>query len=195
LLVSTTGELARCSTARRAVPKVARLPTAGEDANLGGHPIPGGEMSGKDIRESVGLLLVVASLVFVGMEIRQSTAVARAQSRQFLTENHREWAYTLATNPELSDLFNDTWDPDDARTTEQRQASYLMFALMRHLENVFLQVNEGVIDESVFESYAWTDLTYFQSESFDAWWAANSSRFNESFRDAFENEYGLVPQP
>jgi hypothetical protein len=152
-------------------------------------------MSGKDIREFVGLLLVVASLVFVGMEIRQSTAVARAQSRQFLTENHREWAYTLATNPDLSDLFNETWDPDDGRSTEERQASYLMFALMRHLENVFLQVNEGVIDESVFESYAWTDLTYFRSENFVAWWAGNSSRFNHAFREAFENEYGLAAQP
>jgi hypothetical protein len=149
-------------------------------------------MSNKDLREFVGLLLVVASLVFVGVEIRQNTAVARAQSRQFLTENHREWAYTLATNPELSDLFNATWDPDDGRTTEQRQASYLLFALMRHLENVFLQVNEGVIDESVFQSYAWTDLTYFGSDNFNAWWAANAGRFNESFRDAFEDEYGLA---
>jgi hypothetical protein len=67
--------------------------------------------------------------------------VDRDQSRQFLTENHREWAYTLAENPELSDLFNETWDPDDGRTTEQRQASYLMFALMRHLENIFLRAS------------------------------------------------------
>jgi hypothetical protein len=92
-------------------PKAVQLPTVGLEANLGQNLIPGGHMSGKDVRESVGLLLVVASLVFVGMEIRQSTAVARAQSRQFLTENHREWAYTLATNPERSDLFNATWDP------------------------------------------------------------------------------------
>jgi predicted secreted acid phosphatase len=152
-------------------------------------------MSGKEVRESVGLLLVVASLVFVGMQIRQSTMVARAQSRQFLTENHREWAYTLATNPELSDLFNEAWNPNDGRTTEQRQASYLMFALMRHLENVFLQVSEGVIDESAFQSYAWTDLTYFDSEKFDAWWASNSGRFDESFREAFETEYGLASAP
>jgi hypothetical protein len=73
-------------------------------------------MSGKDIRETVGLLLVVASMVFVGLEIRQGTTVARAQSRQFLTENHREWAYTLATNPDLSDLFNATEPVNDSET-------------------------------------------------------------------------------
>ncbi len=33
-------------------------------------------MSGKNFRETVGLLLVVASLVFVGLEIRQNTLVA-----------------------------------------------------------------------------------------------------------------------
>ena len=36
-------------------------------------------MSGKDIRESVGLLLIVASMVFVGVEIQQNHNLARGQ--------------------------------------------------------------------------------------------------------------------
>ncbi len=35
-------------------------------------------MSGKHIRESVGILAVVASLVFVGLEVRQGAAATRA---------------------------------------------------------------------------------------------------------------------
>ena len=37
-------------------------------------------MSGKAIRETLGFLAVVASLVFVGFEIRQNTQVARGQT-------------------------------------------------------------------------------------------------------------------
>ena len=39
-------------------------------------------MSGKTIRETLGFLVVVASLVFVGMEIRQNTIAARAAAYQ-----------------------------------------------------------------------------------------------------------------
>jgi hypothetical protein len=70
-----------------------------------------------------------------------------------------------------------------------------MFALMRHLENIFLQVEEGVVGESVFQSYAWRDLTYFDSDNFRSWWDSNSGRFNTSFRVAFESEYGLNSVP
>jgi hypothetical protein len=36
-------------------------------------------MSGKAVRETLGFLVVVAGLVFVGLEIQQNTAIARGQ--------------------------------------------------------------------------------------------------------------------
>ena len=41
-------------------------------------------MSGKAIRETLAALGVIASMVFVGMEIRQNTAVARASAHNDL---------------------------------------------------------------------------------------------------------------
>jgi hypothetical protein len=55
-------------------------------------------MSGKAIRETLGFLAVVTSLVFVGMEIRQNTAVARGQARRNLRPSIKNgwcsWAKT-----------------------------------------------------------------------------------------------------
>lgn len=48
-------------------------------------------MSRTELRETVGLVAVVASLVFVGLEIRQNTAVARGQARQNLADLNQEW--------------------------------------------------------------------------------------------------------
>ena len=48
-------------------------------------------MSGKDLRDAVGLLAVVAGLVFVGFEIQQNTAVARGQTRQELAIQFQDW--------------------------------------------------------------------------------------------------------
>ena len=44
-------------------------------------------MSGKAIRETLAALGVIASMVFVGLEIRQNTALARAATRHALTDS------------------------------------------------------------------------------------------------------------
>ena len=63
-------------------------------------------MSRKAIRETLGFLAVVASLVFVGIEIQQNTSAIRGQTRQSLNADYREWQMAMATSPELfqSDL-------------------------------------------------------------------------------------------
>ena len=55
-------------------------------------------MSGKAVRETLGFLAVVASMVFVGAEIRQNTAAIRGQTRQALNVDYREWQMTMASS-------------------------------------------------------------------------------------------------
>ena len=66
-----------------------------------------------------------------------------------------------------------------------------MFAWLRHLENVFLQVQEGVVDASVLQSYGWVDQRQFSSTGFAPWWSDHRGRFNDDFLAAFE--MGLRP--
>ena len=61
-------------------------------------------MSGKAIRETFGFLAVVASMVFVALEIDQNTASIRAQTRQQLSDANSELLIAMAT----SDL-GDRW--------------------------------------------------------------------------------------
>ncbi len=150
-------------------------------------------MSGKAIRETLGFLAVVASMVFVGLEIRQNTAVARAQARQFLTENHREFVLTLATEPDLLAAYTDRFPEGDGRTEAERQADYAMFVWLRHLENVFLQVQEGVADETFLMGYGFGGQTNLRSPGFADFWTSRRSRFNPDFVAAFEAEYDLAP--
>ena len=150
-------------------------------------------MSGKAIRETLTALGVIASMVFVGMEIRQNTTVARAQVRQFLTENHREINIGLATDPTLLSVIADRLYPSDVRSADERRMEWAMFAVLRHLENVLLQVQEGVIDESVYHSYGWVDVPMYGTPEFREWWVARRTRFHPDFVAAFEAEYDLTP--
>ena len=58
-------------------------------------------MSGSTVRETLGFISVVAGLVFVGVEIHQNTAIARAATRQALSASSSEFVLVAATNDEL----------------------------------------------------------------------------------------------
>jgi len=150
-------------------------------------------MSGKAVRETLGFIGVVASMVFVGLEIQQNTAVARAQTRQSLTEIYLDFVTMLATDSIVRQGYLDAFEPGGQTPLMSSGAEYTMWAVARRMENVFLQVDEGVVDESVFNSYGWTDNPVFRGESFGAWWDARRGRFHPDFVAAFEAEYDLAP--
>jgi hypothetical protein len=60
----------------------------------------------------MGISGVILSLIFVGLELQQSSAIARMEARQNyitpLSENFREYS----TDPQFTSLFVSTFDPD-----------------------------------------------------------------------------------
>ena len=54
--------------------------------------------------ELIGIVAVVASLIFVGLEIRQNAAATRGATQQQLVTGARNVTLTLADNPELAAL-------------------------------------------------------------------------------------------
>jgi len=154
-------------------------------------------MSGSTVRETLGFISVVAGLVFVGVEIHQNTAIARAATRQALSASSSEFVLVAATNDELGRQI-DKWLFGEEGHTEAcpddlHQACRWIRAQLRLQENVFLQFREGLIDESVFYSYGWRDNATFESPYFAPWWRAIRTTYHPDFVAAFEAEYGLAP--
>ena len=142
-------------------------------------------MSGSALRETVGFLAVVAGLVFVGLELRQNTAIARAATRQALTQQSLEALVAVATDAELgSQLDQWLWGDDghtDTCADNLHQVCRWVRGQARILENAFLQFQEGLIDESVFLSYGWRNNTVFLSPHFAPWWRAIRSAYHPDF--------------
>ena len=151
-------------------------------------------MSGKDIRESVGLLLIVASMVFVGVEIQQNNNLARGQARQALAELNQEWL-VLMSDAEMSALYEKVWETDAELTTlEWIRGSTLMTLLLRRLENVYFQYSEGLVDESALGSYGLqTAARDLGVDRFHRYWVEEDWRsgFDPGFVQFLETEAQL----
>lgn len=149
------------------------------------------------MRDTLGFLAVVASLVFVGMEIHQNTIVARAQTRQALADQAIALQGLYVQDDALARNF---WrflawegEPPTSMVREFPRMRFLIESTMIQRENVFLQAREGVIDESVLRSYGWSRGGLFRTPLFRVEWSRMRSQYNPDFVTAFEAEYDLAP--
>ena len=136
---------------------------------------------------------VVASLVFLGFEIRQNTVAQRAETRQGLADASREFILTIASDRELSRVWHAMWWPDrdggrsgpHLSLADTMQAEAAMHANLRNLENVYLQAMEGVVDTDVLGSYGWQG-PFYAFPGFWAFWETRKQSYDSRFVSAFE---------
>ncbi len=143
--------------------------------------------------ETIGVLAVVLSLVFVGAELRQNTVAVRATALNDLATGSRDWVLAIASNPELAAVMADWLAGEDLGRVEGLMARSTVIALVRNVENVYLLVEAGAVDESALVSYGFSGSGGpFDSPLFADWWARNKHNYNPQFVLAFEAERGVA---
>ncbi len=110
----------------------------------------------KDNAEIIALLAVVASLLVVAMEVRQTQVALQAQAYQSRSFQAFDFDLYLADRPELSALLTRSMDKDfDVRslsTVERTQLENLYAALRSDFDNEHYQYQNGLLDPGFFES-------------------------------------------
>lgn len=116
----------------------------------------------KGIAELVSVIAVVLSLVFVGLEVRET-----ARQTALNTESVQVTAYQnlisqiaefnrLLLQPDVAILYNrmqdDNTDWSQFSVVERRQARAILFILFRHADMAFYQYERGMLPEARLES-------------------------------------------
>ena len=114
-------------------------------------------MSGKAIRETIGFIGVVASLVFVGFEVRQNTVSARAAAYQEMGSTIAGVWLLGAQNPELAILTLRFFEEEDAEFTPVEEAVLVAQTVgaFRQYETVWRQVRLGLLEPEVLQYFGW----------------------------------------
>jgi hypothetical protein len=90
---------------------------------------------GRIILETVGLLAVVVSLIFVGLEIRQNTAATLSATQQAVFEASVQANLNVMNNERLRELLVEVEEHPDWAANAPRDADYLL--LKRFYQNRF----------------------------------------------------------
>ena len=107
----------------------------------------------KGIAEVLGLVSIVASLVFVGLEVRKYSVATRASANATVADAFREVKLELASSPELAHAMVLSFDDPQKLSPDER---VLVLAIWRSLfhtwSNGHRQWTNETLDEALYES-------------------------------------------
>lgn len=143
----------------------------------------------KDIAELVGLAAIVLSLVFVGLEIRQSAAATRGATQQALADSAREASEALATDLETAELTLRFLSADDwsgFSDSERFRVVLLFTSMLRVYENAHYQWREGNLAPEVWAGWDVSMRGTAPLPGLVKYWNERRDYFDENFRSYFE---------
>jgi hypothetical protein len=113
-----------------------------------------GVMPSKAMRETLATIGVIASMIFVGLEIRQNTQAVRASAIQESTNVARQQVLTIAADPELTRLeFYCRDDPPELTQEERDRCTLLSLSFWWGMQGLFEQRGLDVLPEETWESW------------------------------------------
>ena len=106
------------------------------------------------LAEVVAAVGVVASLVYVGMELNENTAAVRAGTSQAIFDSSREFVLDVALSEDLSRIRS-LGESDISQLTDLEADRFrgLVLGNWIYFQNVWIQWTLGVVDDRVWETY------------------------------------------
>lgn len=119
------------------------------------------------IAEIISAIAVIISLIFVGTEIRKNTKINEAATFQASVAHDIEILMKLGEDPVIAHIFFAYRDqPDTLSEEEQSQGAHLMAAVIRHIENLYLQYKKGMLSQESWRTRETLILSIIRSPGF-----------------------------
>jgi len=125
---------------------------------------------------------VVATLIYLAIQIRQNTKAVRSSTIENLIHSLAATAQAAVENEYMVPLMLKANAGPDSLTEEERVRLHFWFIMtFRRFEGVYFQRDLGLVDTAVIEGFERSHLSILASKSGKAWWANAKEIFNSGF--------------
>lgn len=142
------------------------------------------------LAEIVGVVVVVVTLIYLTVQVRQGAELLRSESRQAQVANDQNGVYKIVENPELGRLFSQEETPS---FDEKVKLQFWIIGQMRAREHEWLQHRSGAMDEETWLSYRGVIFFILGTERARALWNMCSPFFNPDFAEVVEEMMKKAP--
>ena len=146
------------------------------------------------IAEIIASIAVIASLIYVALEVRQNTVAVRLNTLHDVKDTIRETNLLVAKEGDLAEIVFEGL-ADLAKLSGAPKARFYTWAhnLFLGYENLYLQYLGGALDPRHWSGMAQHMRDVSSVPGMQAYWADRRHWFTEEFRKYWENE--VLPAP
>ena len=142
------------------------------------------------VAQIVGVIVVVVTLVYLSIQVRQGAQLLRSESRQVSLSTDQGGVYKFIEFPRLGASMASSETPT---FEEKTQLMFWMIAQMRAREHEWLQYRSGALDGDAWLSYR--DVIYFVlgTPRARALWELCRPYFNQAFVELVTEMISAAP--
>ncbi len=139
-----------------------------------------------NIGEFVAAIGVIASLVYLAVQIRQNTNSVRLQVKQSIKRDSFDLRLPGIESPELADLMAKSIAEFDSLSPGERiRVNLYCASIMEHLQQVFLLRSQGLVH---WESQENTLRGYLALAPYRQWWSSGREILRPEFVEYVERD-------
>ena len=139
------------------------------------------------IADSIGVILIIVSLIYVALQIRQNTQTIKAATE---LETGRMWSELhsrAANSPDMTDI----WDkglthPEELTPTEKRRFVWFVAEYFFLVENLYRQRELGFLSLETWSQHESAIAGLLLHPVLQRWWESGVSPYSAEFRQAID---------
>lgn len=143
------------------------------------------------IGEIVGAAAVVATLIYLSVQLRQNTRTVRLSSAQAVTEELQTMFTALSSDQSLAEIFLEAGKKEKLSGTSRVRYYTWSSNLLRVYENAFLQRRENAIDSAHWEGMTRMMIDVTKMTAFPDYWDNRKHWLSSDFQKHMESE--IIP--
>ncbi len=138
--------------------------------------------------EALGAILVVASLLFVAMELRRNTNESRRHSMEDATSHRNDFIRLIATDPDMAGVVGRGLTGTGLNAHQWFRFNLFLYAIFVEFEFNQRKFESGDIDADLWD--AWLDAYrwWLQFPGVRKWWISSPAGYTRKFRDFIDAE-------
>ena len=140
------------------------------------------------VAETVGGAGVIATLIYLAVQVRQNTRSVRAATYDAMVRSSGDFRLPLIQDARLAKNFEqavEDWDKLDAEY--RASVMYILTQLFRIWENAYFQHRQNTLEPGLWAAWRGVMLSYFHQPGVQEWWKYRAHAYSAEFRELLES--------
>lgn len=140
------------------------------------------------LAEIVSAVAIVISLIYVGIQVTESTRAVRSATANETAATISNWYMTLGASPETAETYARAMeDPESVSRGEFLQFMYLSHGILTQYQAAYYTSEEGTLDVELRESLTNVIAGVREMPGFLTYWSQRRTLFEPGFREFIDD--------